>query len=52
MLLWDTDCVSVVLPPSQGALIPDRRDGVGYWPMSTAVATGPVTTWCWSRRNE
>ena len=41
MLLWDTDCVSVVLPPSQGALIPDREDGVGYWPMSTAVAHRP-----------
>jgi hypothetical protein len=41
MLLWDTDCVSVVLPASQGALIPDRRDGVGYWPMSTAVAHRP-----------
>ncbi|KQW47897.1 hypothetical protein ASC77_15915 [Nocardioides sp. Root1257] len=41
MMLWDTDCVSVVLPPSHGALIPDRVDGVGYWPMSTAVAHRP-----------
>lgn len=41
MMLWDTDCVSVVLPPSKGALIPDRLDGVGYWPMSTAVAHRP-----------
>ena len=41
MMLWDTDCVSVVLPPSQGALIPDRSDGVGYWPMSTGVAHRP-----------
>ncbi|QWF21946.1 DUF4185 domain-containing protein [Nocardioides sp. LMS-CY] len=41
MLLWDTDCVSVVLPPSKGALIPDRLDGVGYWPMSSAVAHRP-----------
>lgn len=38
MLLWDTGCISVVLPPSRGALIPDRPDGVGYWPMSTSVA--------------
>ena len=41
MMLWDADCVSVVLPPSRGALIPDRRDGVGYWPMSTAVSHRP-----------
>lgn len=41
MMVWDTDCVSVVLPPSQGALIPDRLDGVGYWPMSTGVAHRP-----------
>lgn len=41
MMLWDTDCVSVVLPPGQGALIPDRGDGVGYWPMSLAVAHQP-----------
>jgi hypothetical protein len=41
MLLWDRDCVSVVLPPSGGALIPDRPDEVGYWPMSTAVSHQP-----------
>jgi hypothetical protein len=41
MMLWDTDCVSVVLPQSHGALIPDRLNGVGYWPMSTAVAHRP-----------
>jgi len=41
MMLWDTDCISVVLPPSKGALIPDRHDGVGYWPMSTAIAHRP-----------
>jgi len=41
MMLWGEDCVSVVLPPSKGALIPDRYDGVGYWPMSTAVAHRP-----------
>lgn len=37
MLLWGSDCVSVVLPPSKGALIADRPDGIGYWPMSTVV---------------
>lgn len=41
MMLWDDDCVSVVLPPSRGALIRDRLDGVGYWPMSTGVAHRP-----------
>ncbi|WP_028643917.1 DUF4185 domain-containing protein [Nocardioides sp. URHA0020] len=41
MMLWGEECVSVVLPPSHGALIPDRGDGVGYWPMSTAVAHRP-----------
>ena len=41
MMLWDTDCVSVVLPPSKGAIIPDRPDGIGYWPMSAVVAHRP-----------
>ena len=41
MMLWSDDCISVVLPPSKGALIPDRHDGVGYWPMSTGVAHRP-----------
>lgn len=34
MLVVGPDCFSVVLPADHGALIPDRRDGVGYWPMS------------------
>ena len=37
MLVFDEDCASVVLPASHGALIPDRSDGVGYWPMSIAM---------------
>jgi hypothetical protein len=41
MMLWGDECVSVVLPPSHGALIPDRSDGVGYWPMSAGVAHRP-----------
>ena len=34
MLVAGSDCLRVVLPADHGALIPDRRDGVGYWPMS------------------
>ena len=34
MLVFDPDCLKVVLPNDHGALIPDRSDGVGYWPMS------------------
>ncbi|WP_427384968.1 hypothetical protein [Janibacter sp. G56] len=34
MLLVESGCLRVVLPERGGALIPDRRDGVGYWPMS------------------
>ncbi|MGB0099660.1 MAG: DUF4185 domain-containing protein, partial [Nocardioides sp.] len=41
MMVWAVDCASVVLPPGNGALIPDRLDGVGYWPMSLAVAHRP-----------
>lgn len=41
MMLWGPDCVSVVLPPGNGALVPDRADGVGYWPMSSAVSHQP-----------
>ena len=39
LLLFDAGghCASVVLPPGGGAVIPDRADGVGYWPMSIAV---------------
>ncbi|KQP77879.1 hypothetical protein ASF37_04400 [Aeromicrobium sp. Leaf289] len=36
MLVFDDECAEVVLPPDKGALIPDRADGVGYWPMSIA----------------
>lgn len=34
MLLISPGCARVVLPDDNGALIPDRKDGVGYWPMS------------------
>lgn len=36
MLVFQDRCADVVLPADHGALIPDRRDGVGYWPMSIA----------------
>jgi hypothetical protein len=34
MLLFSPGCAQVVLPPGGGAVVPDRADGVGYWPMS------------------
>ncbi|WP_456696582.1 DUF4185 domain-containing protein [Aeromicrobium sp. P5_D10] len=36
MLVFDDRCADVILPADHGALIPDRADGVGYWPMSIA----------------
>ncbi|MDQ4110332.1 MAG: DUF4185 domain-containing protein [Actinomycetota bacterium] len=41
MLLVEPDCLQVVLPESGGAIIPDRDDGVGYWPMSVATLDKP-----------
>ena len=35
-LVFTAHCAQVVLPADHGALIPDRADGVGYWPMSIA----------------
>lgn len=36
MLVFTSACAQVVLPADHGALIPDRADGTGYWPMSIA----------------
>jgi hypothetical protein len=36
MLVFGPGCAQVVLPADHGALVPDRADGVGYWPMSVA----------------
>ncbi len=36
MLVLDETCANLVLPADRGALIPDRADGVGYWPMAIA----------------
>lgn len=41
MLVFSPDCAQVVLPEDRGALVPDRRDGVGYWPMSVARVERP-----------
>lgn len=37
MLIFDQNCMSIVLRPDGGAIIPDRRDKVGYWPMSVTT---------------
>jgi hypothetical protein len=34
MLVLSAGCARVVVPPDGGAIVPDRADGVGYWPMS------------------
>lgn len=36
MLVFSPGCGQVVLPADHGAIVPDRADGVGYWPMSVA----------------
>lgn len=36
MLVFSPGCGQVVLPRDRGAVVPDRQDGVGYWPMSIA----------------
>ena len=41
MLLAGRGCRRVVLPPDGGEVIPDRSDGVGYWPMSIDVQPSP-----------
>lgn len=41
MLVFTRRCGRAVLPADGGAVIPDRRDGVGYWPMSIARVHRP-----------
>lgn len=41
MLVFTDACAQVVLPADHGALIPDRADGTGYWPMSIAKVERP-----------
>lgn len=33
MLMFSPGCATVVMPRDRGAVVPDRADGVGYWPM-------------------
>jgi hypothetical protein len=36
MLVFSPTCAQVLLPADHGAILPDRADGVGYWPMSVS----------------
>jgi hypothetical protein len=36
MLVLGAGCAQTVLPANHGAIVPDRGDGIGYWPMSIA----------------
>ncbi|MFB9312749.1 hypothetical protein [Nocardioides plantarum] len=41
MLVFSPACAQVLLPADHGAILPDRADGVGYWPMSVARVERP-----------
>lgn len=41
MLVVEEGCLRLVVPEDEGAIVPDRRDGVGYWPMSVVVLARP-----------
>jgi hypothetical protein len=41
MLIFTPDCATVVMPEDHGAVVPDRPDGVGYWPMDLAAVNWP-----------
>lgn len=41
MLVFSPGCVRLVEPAGGGAVIPDRADGVAYWPMSAWRAPSP-----------
>ncbi|MFW6773243.1 hypothetical protein ACOACO_03090 [Nocardioides sp. CPCC 205120] len=41
MLLVEPGCLRVVLPRDDGAIVPDRGDRVGYWPMSVVAVAEP-----------
>ncbi len=38
MLVMDPECIQMVQMPDRGAVIPDRDNEVGYWPMSLTVS--------------
>jgi hypothetical protein len=37
MLMFSPGCATVVMPHDRGAVVPDRADGVGYWPMDVGA---------------
>ena len=37
MLIFSRQCATVVIPRDHGAVVPDRIDGVGYWPMDVGI---------------
>ncbi len=37
MLVFGQGCARSVVPADKGAVVPDRTDGVGHWPMSIAT---------------
>lgn len=41
-LLISAECARVLTGPDRGAPIPDRPDGVGYWPRSVVTASRPA----------
>ncbi len=41
MLVFGGGCADAVVPADKGALIPNRGDGIGYWPMSIARVERP-----------
>lgn len=41
MIVVEDGCLRLVVPEGGGAIVPDRRDGVGYWPMSVVVLPRP-----------
>ena len=41
MLMFSPGCATVVTPADHGAVVPDRADGVGYWPMGLGVVAKP-----------
>ena len=52
MILAGSECRALVVPPDGAAVIPDRADGIGYWPMSlvVSVAEGVSTVRVFTQR--
>lgn len=41
IMVFDEGCASVYVPADRGAAVPNRPDGVGYWPTSVDVVPDP-----------